>query len=100
MEIIDAFVSFGRNFVMSYDIFVIDDFVVDAHPFGLRTYENAVFKGAITDLIGYILDGRERVELDNDVLIRPFAVICAAVFKVNCGFPFSGRLLMSSIVKW
>ena len=58
------------------------------------TYENAVFKGAITDLIGYILDGRERVELDNDVLIRPFAVIRAAVFNVNCGFPFFGRVLV------
>ena len=93
MEIIDAFVSFGRNFVIAYDIFVIDDFVVDAHPFGLCTYENAVFKGAITDLIGYFHNGRERVELDNDVLIRPFAVICAAVFKVNCGFPFFGQAL-------
>lgn len=58
------------------------------------TYENAVFKGAITDLIGYILDGRERIELDNDVLIRPFAVIRAAVFNVNCGFPFFGRVLV------
>ena len=93
MEIIDAFVSFGRGFVIAYDIFVIDDFVVDAHPFGLRTYENAVFKGAITDLIGYFHNGRERIELDNDVLIRPCAVICAAVFKVNCGFPFFGRVL-------
>ena len=93
MEIIDAFVSFGRSFVIAYGIFVIDDFVVDAHPFGLCTYENAVFKGAITDLIGYLHDGRERVELDNDVLIRPFAVIHATVFKVNCGFPFFGRVL-------
>ena len=78
---------------MSYDKFVIDDLVFDVHPFGLCTYENAVFTGAITDLIGYVLDGRERVELDNDVLIRPFAVIRAAVFKVNCGFPFFGRVL-------
>ena len=45
-------------------------------------------------MIGYVLDGRERVELDNDVLIRPFAVICAAVFKVNCGFPFFGQVLV------
>ena len=45
-------------------------------------------------MIGYILDGRERVELDNDVLIRPFAVIRAAVFNVNCGFPFFGRVLV------
>ena len=44
-------------------------------------------------MIGYVLDGRERVELDNDVLIRPCAVICAAVFKVNCGFPFFGQAL-------
>ena len=44
-------------------------------------------------MIGYVLDGRERIELDNDVLIRPFAVICAAVFKVNCGFPFFGQAL-------
>ena len=94
MEIIDAFVSFGRSFVIAYGIFVIFDFVFDVHPFGLRTYENAVFKGAITDLIDYVLDGRERVELDNDVLIRPFAVIRAAVFKVNCGCPFFGRVLI------
>ena len=45
-------------------------------------------------MIGYVLDGRERVELYNDVLIRPFAVICAAFFKVNCGFPFFGRVLV------
>ena len=78
---------------MSYDKFVIDDLVFDVHPFGLCTYENAVFTGAITDLIDYVLDGRERVELDNDVLICPFAVIRAAVFKVNCVFPFFGRVL-------
>ena len=44
-------------------------------------------------MIGYVLDGRERVELYNDVLIRPFAVISAAVFNVNCGFPFFGQAL-------